>query len=120
MPWATRPAWQRPHRHERTRGARSLEWFWSLYLSDIGDADAAAPLRARDLRALPPALVITSEHDPLRDEGEYYAERLREDGVDAAVERYGGMVHGFLSMSRLPASRAAVERAAAALRGGWR
>jgi acetyl esterase len=99
--------------------ARSLEWFWSLYLRDSADADTAAPLRARDLGGLPPALVITAEHDPLRDEGERYAERLREAGVYADVERYDGMVHGFFSMSRLPDSRAAVARAAAALRGGW-
>jgi acetyl esterase len=99
--------------------AGSLEWFWSLYLRDPGDADAAAPLRARDLRGLPPALVITAEHDPLRDEGERYPERLREAGVHADVERYSGMVHGFFSMSRLPESQAAVARAAAALRRGW-
>ena len=98
---------------------RSMEWFWSLYLDDERDADAAAPLRAGDLRGLPPALVITAEHDPLRDEGERYVERLREAGVDAELERYDGMVHGFFSMSRLPQSRAAVERAAASLRRSW-
>lgn len=99
--------------------ARSLEWFWSLYLRDPRDADAASPLRARDLGGLPPALVITAEHDPLRDEGERYAERLRDAGVDATAGRYRGMVHGFFSMSRLPESRAAMARAAAALREGW-
>jgi acetyl esterase len=99
--------------------ARSMEWFWSLYLGDLRDAESAAPLRAHDLRGLPPALVITAEHDPLRDEGELYAERLRDAGVDAAVERYDGMVHGFFSMSALPESRAAVSAAASSLRGGW-
>ena len=99
--------------------ARSMEWFWSLYLRDRSDAEAASPLRARDLSGLPPALVITAEHDPLRDEGERYAERLRDAGVDAQIECYAGMVHGFFSMSRLPESRAAVERAAASLREGW-
>jgi acetyl esterase len=99
--------------------AGSMEWFWSLYLRDAGDADSAAPLRARVLGGLPPALVITAEHDLLRDEGERYAERLRDAGVDATAERYRGMVHGFFSMSRLPESRAAMARAAAALRGGW-
>jgi acetyl esterase len=99
--------------------ARSMKWFWSLYLRNPRDADAASPLRAGDLTGLPPALVITAEHDPLRDEGERYAERLRDAGVEAAVERYEGMVHGFFSMSRLPGSRAAVERAAAALHAGW-
>ena len=99
--------------------ARTMEWCWSLYLRNPDDADAAAPLRARDLRGLPPALVITAEHDPLRDEGERYAERLREAGVDAEVVRYDGMVHGFFSMSRIPESRAAVACAAASLREGW-
>ena len=99
--------------------ARSIEWFWSLYLRDPRDAAAASPLRARDLSRLPPALVITAEHDPLRDEGEQYAERLRESGVEAEVERYRGMVHGFFSMSSLLESQAAVQRAAAALRARW-
>jgi acetyl esterase len=99
--------------------ARSIRWFWSLYLLNARDADGASPLRARDLSGLPPALVITAEHDPLRDEGERYAERLREAGVDVQVERFHGMVHGFFSMSRLAESRAAVERAAASLRAAW-
>jgi acetyl esterase len=99
--------------------AASMEWFWSLYLRRPRDAEAATPLRARDLRGLPRALVITAEHDPLRDEGERYAERLRAVGVHVEAERYGGMAHGFFSMSRLPESQAAVARAAAALRGGW-
>ena len=99
--------------------ARSLAWYWSLYLRDPRDAGDAAPLRARDLRRLPPALVITAEHDPLRDEGELYAVRLRAAGVAAEVARYRGMVHGFFSMSQLPASRAALALAAASLRKHW-
>ena len=99
--------------------AESMAWYWSLYLRDRGDEQAAAPLRADDLRNLPPALVLTAEHDVLRDEGELYGERLRDAGVEVEVERYRGMVHGFFSMSRLPESRAAVERAAAWLRRTW-
>jgi acetyl esterase len=95
--------------------AASMRWFWSLYLADPADADRAAPLRAADVSGLPPALVITAGHDPLRDEAELYAARLD----DAEVARFDGMVHGFFSMSRLPASREAVELAAAALRRSW-
>lgn len=83
-----------------TRGA--MEWFWEHYLA--GDAAAgreprASPLRAPDLSGLPRALVITAEYDPLRDEGEAYAERLREAGVAAACTRYPGAIHDFVRAS---------------------
>ena len=76
----------------------TMKWFWNHYLTDPSGASNpyAAPLRARDLSGLPPALVITAEYDPLRDEGERYAERLREAGVRTAWLRYDGMNHGFL------------------------
>jgi acetyl esterase len=75
-----------------------MKWFWNHYLTDPSGASNpyATPLRATDLSGLPPALVITAEYDPLRDEGERYAERLREAGVRAAWLRYDGMNHGFL------------------------
>jgi acetyl esterase len=76
----------------------TMRWFWDHYLTDPSESSNpyAAPLRARDLSGLPPALVITAEYDPLRDEGERYAERLREAGVRTALLRYDGMNHGFL------------------------
>jgi acetyl esterase len=75
-------------------------WFWDHYLSDPshGKDPYASPLRAADLTGLPPALVVTAEYDPLRDEGEYYAERLRQAGVKTEMKRWDGMNHGFFNL----------------------
>ena len=74
-------------------------------------------MHAADLRGLPPALVITGEYDPLRDEGEEYAARLRNAGVPTAVSRYDGVIHGFFSLRGLvDKSDAALEEACAWLR----
>jgi acetyl esterase len=72
-------------------------WFWDHYLADRRDAanPHASPLQARDLSGLPPALVVTAEYDPLRDEGEYYADRLRRAGVATEMKRWDGVNHGF-------------------------
>ena len=75
-------------------------WFWSQYLTDpsrAGEPDCS-PMRAKDLRGLAPALILTAEYDPLAAEGEAYAARLREAGVDVTLHRYEGLIHGFIRM----------------------
>ena len=97
----------------------TMQWYWDHYLS--GDEDAAnpyaAPLQAKTLAGQPPALVITAEFDPLRDEGEAYAKRLQEAGVEATYSCYDGMIHGFFSMGAVvDKGQQAVDEASAALR----
>lgn len=78
-------------------------WFWGHYLNNADEArhPYISPLRAPDLRGLPPALVITAEYDPLRDEGTRYAARLQAAGVPTLHSHYAGMIHGFFLLGDL-------------------
>lgn len=100
----------------------SMIWYWDQYLNNPSEASDpyAAPLQARDLAGLPPALVLTAEFDPLRDEGEAYAHRLEAAGVPTRCIRYDGLVHGFFGMhDSVDKAREAVNQASAALRSAF-
>ncbi|HEY8813317.1 MAG TPA: alpha/beta hydrolase [Candidatus Dormibacteraeota bacterium] len=78
----------------------SMRWYWEQYLGEDGNglASEASPLRTGDLAGLPPALVVTCEHDPLHDEGVAYARRLAAAGVRVEQIDEEGMIHGYFRM----------------------
>lgn len=93
-----------PSRRERGEGygltRAAMQWFEAQYLPSPEDAanPLASPLRAPDLRGLPPAIVAVAGYDPLYSEGVAYAHRLREAGVPVELHDYPGLVHGFFSL----------------------
>jgi acetyl esterase len=87
-------------------------WLWAQYVGDDPDAvdQYAAPLRATSFAGLPPALVMTAEVDPLRDDAEAYAQRLRADGVPVTLVRHLGVFHGFFTeVGLLPQTDRAID-----------
>ena len=98
--------------------AASMQRFWNLYLDGAdGLHPDASPLRSDDLAGSPPALVLTAECDPLRDEGEAYAVALRDAGVPVEARRVPGTLHGFWRwLAVAEVSRRTVAEVGAALR----
>jgi acetyl esterase len=97
-------------------------WFWDLYVTREEDKahPYVSPIRAEDLAGLPPALVITAEFDPLRDEAEDFAQQLAAAGVECQCTRYDGMVHGFMGAAHLLDKGAmAIDETVAALRAAF-
>lgn len=96
-----------------------MRWFWGHYIEseNIGRDVLASPLLTENLSNLPPAFVATAEFDPLRDEGEAYAELLLEAGNDVSIKRYDGQIHGFVTLCGvMDRGRQAIEDAAAQMR----
>jgi acetyl esterase len=98
---------------------QDMVWFWGHYLRNDDDKanPYACPAEASDLRGLPQALVVTAGFDPLRDEGENYAARLQDAGVQCECVRYEGVTHGFVLFGTvLDEGRKAIADMGAALR----
>jgi acetyl esterase len=98
-----------------------MDWFEAHYLSNGADREdpRISMLRAANLSGLPPTYIATAGFDPLRDEGELFAERARAAGVDVALHRHPELIHGFANMTAISrTARSAMHEVAGALRMG--
>ena len=112
-----------PSMREKATGwgldADAVRFFNSQWVPDQArwSDPGVSPLHAPDLSGLPSALIVTAEHDPLRDESEAYARRLRDAGVEVELRREPGLIHNFMLLDEIsPACAAAADRVAADLR----
>jgi acetyl esterase len=96
----------------------AMVWFWDHYAPDATQRvePDASPLQAESLHGLPPAVVLTAEHDVLRDEGEAYAERLAQAGVTVDFKRHAGQTHAFFTILLLPGSERGFQQVVKAIR----
>lgn len=101
--------------------ASGMRWCWQEYLAGAdGDDPFASPLRVSDLSGLPPALVVTADHDPLRDEGRTYAQSLADAGVPVTETCYPSTFHGFAgAVAAMPSAREARSQLIAFLRSAF-
>jgi acetyl esterase len=100
----------------------TMKWFYDQYLRGPADVDdwRASPLRAADLSGVAPALVLTAGNDVLCDEGQAYARRLREAGIEVQLRHFPDQIHGFLTMGKIiEAAQPALDDIAAALQAAW-
>jgi acetyl esterase len=98
-----RPSYHEYDGREFIVNRRDMVWYWDHYTPDpaVRGNPYASPLRASDMSGLPPAYLVTAEHDPLRDEGFAYAERLKAARVPVEHRHYGSQIHGFFSFVNL-------------------
>ena len=96
----------------------SMIWFFDHYIPDPAQRTEpdASPIYTEDLSGLPPAVVLTAEHDPLRDEGEEYVQRLEDAGVEVNFQRHKGQMHAFFALLMLPGSERGMQQVVRAIR----
>lgn len=123
---ATQPWFDTLSYHENGEGyfltRADCIWFWGNLLGPSGGQHVryAVPMAEPDLSGLPPAVVITAEFDPLRDDGEMYAVRLKKAGVPVIARRFPGMIHGFVALPiAIPAGDRAIALISRAIRRAW-